>query len=364
MAENPLLEIDPRDPVATTCALVDFPSVSHEEEALCDALAEWISSFRSDATVTRVANSLVVGIGAQKNPVVFAGHIDTVPATQYDGELNATARQNGERIFGLGSSDMKSGVAIMIALLADIQIPSTFVFYECEEVEEKYSGLKKIIDEQPELVNNAAWAILLEPTDGQIEMGCQGSITAIARFNGLRAHSARPWLGENAIHKSLAVAERAVDHSQSQHEVEILSLTFTPSLSVTRINGGFSDNVIPDECEIAINHRFTPNVSQEKAQSYVIEEICAGADSVEVTSVSAGAMPAFGHPLVTFAQNNGRELVPKLGWTDVSRFYALGIDAVNCGPGDANLAHKADEHVLVSKINDTYALLKSFIDSL
>lgn len=362
---NPFFDIDPTDVFEVTKALVDFPSLSRDESALCDALHEWIAELRSDAKFTRISNTLIVQLNQSELvdgdlPVLLAGHLDTVPAAQFDGHINDKARLIGNKLYGLGTSDMKSGLAVMIALIPDISLSSTFVFYEAEEISEIYNGLKFVVEQAPELVK-AKWAILLEPTNGQLEMGCQGALTAHARFFGKKAHSARPWMGENAIHKGAQVLERASKAAQSLVEVEVEGLTYPPTLQVTMISGGVAANVIPDELDITINHRFAPDVRPESAITYM-HEICEGADEVEVTSIAPGAIPAMTHPLVDFAKSKGRALIPKVAWTDVARFYALGVPAVNCGPGDANLCHTPGEHVEVSKLQDTYEFLKEFIE--
>ena len=359
---NPFLELDARDVLSVTRALIDCESVSKHEENLCDNLQEWLGSLRPDATLTRLQNNLIVQVnhGTGKKPILLAGHIDTVPPAEFEGASNHKSRIVDDTLYGLGSADMKSGVAVMIALLADIKISSTFVFYECEEIAEEFNGLRYIVNNSPELLE-ASWAILLEPTDSQLEMGCQGSLTAKARFVGKRAHSARPWMGINAIHKASKVLARAVEESEAQPKVEIEGLTYTPALQVTLIEGGVAANVIPDSSVVTVNHRFAPDTSPEKAQAYVVDQVCAGADEVSITSIAGGAMPAMDHPLVAFARENGRQLVPKIGWTDVARFYWLDIPAVNCGPGDALLCHRADEHIKIEKLNETFEFLHDFI---
>lgn len=361
--ENPFIGLDPTDVLEITKALVDFPSVSLQEAEICDALQEWLTQIRNDAVFTRLSNSLIVQVNQSENnselPVILAGHLDTVPPTLFEDQNNDKARLVDGKLFGLGTADMKSGVAVMIALLSDISIPATFIFYEAEEIAEKYSGLRLIVEQAPELVQ-AKWAILLEPTDGQLEMGCQGALTAHARFFGKKAHSARPWMGENAIHKCSKTLEKVVAESKSLVKVEVEGLTYSPTLQATLIQGGVAANVIPDFIDLTVNHRFSPDVTEDQAKAYV-SEICQEADEIEVSSISGGAVPAMEHPLVSFATSKGRTLVPKVGWTDVARFYKLGVSAVNCGPGDATLCHTPGEYVELSKLQDTFEFLKDFI---
>ncbi|MFN8015624.1 MAG: succinyl-diaminopimelate desuccinylase [Acidimicrobiia bacterium] len=363
MATNPFLTLNPQDTLEVLKALIATESYSHNEDTLCSFLQQWIPQIRPDAHLTRISNTLVVQVNTDADsPVILAGHIDTVPSAHFNGELNDRPIQEGDLLYGLGAADMKSGVAVMISLLKTIKVNATFIFYEAEEVAEKFNGLLLVLNEKPELMRGK-WAILLEPTNGQLEMGCQGAITVKASFHGKRAHSARPWMGENAIHKSLKVQENVQKELQSQQEVEIEGLTYSPTLQITKASGGVAANVIPDLFELTINHRFTPDIKPDQATAY-INQICDGADSIEVVSIAGGAVPAVDHPLVAFAKSRGRKLVPKVAWTDVARFYNLNIPAVNCGPGDATLCHTPGEHIEISKLQDTYDFLNEFIANL
>lgn len=358
--KNPFLALDPSNLLELTSALVDCPSLSREEEVICNHLQEWIEQLRPDARITRVSNTLVVHIGDHsQSPVVFAGHIDTVVPAEFEDQLNNSARIVGDKLFGLGTADMKSGIAVMIALLSEINIASTFIFYEAEEIADKYNGLRLLAEEHPELIQGK-WAILMEPTNGGLEMGCQGAITTIARFNGQQAHSARPWMGINAIHKAVDTIVKAKEASANQEHLEVEDLAYNSTLQVTMIAGGVAPNIIPGSCDVTINHRYIPSTSPEEAEKYV-RELCSDADEIIVTSNAAGAMPAFNHPLVSFAKEKGRVIEPKVAWTDVARFYALNIPAVNCGPGDATMCHRPDEHITISKLDDTHNFLKEFL---
>lgn len=362
---NPFLNLDPKNLIEVTKALISVESFSRKEDQLCDYLEEWVRQLRSDASVSRISNNLIVKLNQASDvkPAIFAGHIDTVPDAQFEGETNLIVKEQDGRIFGLGASDMKSGIALMIAILADIQISSTFIFYEAEEIAEEFNGLRKINEIEPEILQGK-WAILFEPTNAKLEMGCQGAITVEAKFHGKRAHSARPWMGENAIQKSIKVLQRALKESESQVEVEVEGLTYTPTLQVTKISGGVAGNVIPDVCVVTINRRFAPDCTADQAQDYVVNQVCEDADEVEVSSISAGAYPAMDHELVSFAELKNIELVPKIGWTDVARFYALGIPAVNFGPGDPELCHRADESIEISKLGESYEILSEFLAGL
>ncbi len=364
MTVNYFNGVDPRDLLEVTKALINTESVSGQEDELCNLLIEYVKSFRPDAEIVRIANSFVVKVNAKNGevPVIFAGHLDTVPVAEHNGQKNNVATISDGNLFGLGASDMKSGLAVMVALLADIEISSHFVFYEAEEVEAQHSGLLKIRESDPTLLDGKC-AILLEPTDGKIELGCQGTISAKAVFNGKRAHSARPWMGENAIHKSVKVLEKLVQESKSQPQLEIEGLTYTSALSVTTIAGGVARNVIPDYCELVLNHRYSPNISAQDAENYV-RSLCSEADEIEIVDNTPGAMPSIDHPIVPFAKETNVELVPKVAWTDVARFSEWGVAAVNCGPGDPAFAHRSDEHIQIKKLEETYNLLSKFINTL
>jgi succinyl-diaminopimelate desuccinylase len=364
MSTTRFADLDPMDLLAVTRALVDTPSISLQEDELCSALHEWIPTFRADAELTRIKNTLIVKIGHRDGelPIVFAGHIDTVPVAEYNGSTNDVSTIDGDKLYGLGTSDMKSGVAVMIALLTDISQPSTFIFYEAEEIADEYNGLRYLAENHPEHLAGK-WAILHEPTNGGLEMGCQGAVTIDATFHGQRAHAARPWMGENAIHKLENTLVRAIKASQSQPQLEVQGLTYTSTLQITKMAGGVADNVIPDRATLTVNHRFIPSVSRDEAESYVID-LCSEADEISIESISSGAMPAFDHPLFEYAKSHNKEIIAKVGWTDVARFYALGVPAVNCGPGDSSLCHRADEYIEITKLQETYEFLKDFLASL
>ncbi len=357
---NPFLTLDPRNLLEVTCALVNHPSLTRDEEAICNNLEEFFAELRPDARITRLSNSLVVRVGPPDvAPVIFAGHTDTVVPAEFEGNLNNSARVVGDKLFGLGTADMKSGIAVMIALLADIEIASTFIFYEAEEGPDIYNGLRLLVEQQPEHLRGS-WAILLEPTNGGLEMGCQGAITVTARFNGQQAHSARPWMGINAIHKAIDTIDAVKAASTDQAQLEVEGLIYSSTLQITKIGGGVAANIIPGSCDVTINHRYIPSTSPEAAEKY-IRELCCDADEITIPSNSPGAMPAFDHPLVAFAKEKGRVIEPKVAWTDVARFYELGVPAINCGPGDPTMCHRADEYITIDKLTEAYTFLKDFL---
>jgi succinyl-diaminopimelate desuccinylase len=329
-----------------TAQLVDIESVSGAEKPLADAIADAIAPL-PHLSVHRDGNVIVARTElGRTSRVVFAGHIDTVPVA-----ANLPSRSANGLLYGCGSCDMKAGVAVQLRLAAHVAEPGTdvtYVFYDCEEVEAKRNGLLRLSRQRPDLLA-ADFAVLMEPTGGVVEGGCQGTLRADIRTSGQRAHSARSWLGSNAIHHAgdiLAVLRR---YEPRQPEVD--GLRYHEGLNAVGISGGIAGNVIPDECVVSVNYRFAPDRSAEQAQDHV--RAVFGAWDVTITDVAGGARPGLADPAVgSFVGAMGGEPRAKLGWTDVARFDALGIPAVNYGPGDPILAHRRDEHVPVAQIAD------------
>ncbi|EOM76118.1 succinyl-diaminopimelate desuccinylase [Rhodococcus rhodnii] len=348
------------DPVDLTAALVDIPSVSHDEAAIADAVEDALRTQTSGFEIVRNGAAVLArtnrGLGSR---VVLAGHLDTVPIAD-----NVPSRRDGDLLWGCGTVDMKSGDAVFLHLAATIENPAhdlTLVFYDCEEIAAEFNGLGRIEREQPEWLDGDV-AILGEPTGGMIEAGCQGTLRVRVTTTGMRAHSARSWLGDNAIHGLGAVLERLARYDPRR--VEIDGLEYCEGLSAVRISGGVAGNVVPDEAEVDVNFRFAPDRSTDDAIAHVRDVLGGLPVSIELTDLSPGAMPGLAHPaaasLVSAAGGNVRA---KYGWTDVSRFAARGIPAVNFGPGDPNLAHKRDEHVPVEQIRDVAAVLRGYLSA-
>jgi succinyl-diaminopimelate desuccinylase len=276
--------------------------------------------------------------------VLIAGHLDTVPVA-----ANLPSRVEGGLLYGCGTSDMKAGVAVALKLAASVPAPGrdvTYVFYDCEEVEAERNGLTAIARDHPDWLA-ADFAVLMEPTDGVIEGGCQGTLRAEVTVTGKRAHSARSWLGVNAIHGIEPVLARLNAYEARRPVVD--GLQFHEGLNAVGVRGGVAGNVIPDQCVVTVNYRFAPDLSIEGAQEHVREVF----DGFEVAFVDAApaARPGLTHPVAAaFTEAVGGTPRAKLGWTDVARFSALGIPAVNYGPGDPNLAHQQGEYVSLPKI--------------
>jgi len=289
--------------------------------------------------------------------VLLAGHLDTVPIAD-----NVPARRDAENIHGCGASDMKSGDAVFLHLAATIAEPAhdiTLILYDCEEIESAANGLGRIERELPDWLRGDV-AILGEPTGGYIEAGCQGTLRAVVSATGTRAHSARSWLGDNAIHRLSAVLERLSGYQG--RAVDIDGCTYREGLSAVRIDGGVAGNVIPDAAAVTVNFRFAPDRTPQAALDHV-REVFAGLDvDLEQTDVAAGALPGLHHPAAAALVDAADGLVrAKYGWTDVARFAALGIPAVNFGPGDPNLAHRRDERVALAQIAAVTATLHRYL---
>ena len=289
--------------------------------------------------------------------VVLAGHLDTVPIAD-----NVPSRRDAEHIYGCGTCDMKSGDAVFLHLAATVAEPVhdiTLIFYDCEEIEASANGLGRLECELPGWLR-ADVAILGEPSGGYIEAGCQGTLRAVLSVTGTRSHSARPWLGDNAIHK-LATALDRLNEYQGR-VVDIDGCTYREGLSAVGIDGGVASNVIPDAASVTVNFRFAPDRTPEAALAHV-REVFSGLDVVlQQTDSAAGALPGLQHPAAAALVDAAGGLVrAKYGWTDVSRFAALGIPAVNFGPGDPNLAHRRDERVAVAQIAAVTATLRRYL---
>jgi len=338
-----------------TASLVDVPSVSGSEGRLADEVERALRTV-PHLKVERDGDAIAARTDLDRGSrIVIAGHLDTVPIAD-----NVPSRRDGDRLIGCGTSDMKSGVAVMLrvaASLADPRHDVTWLFYDNEEVEAARNGLGRVAR------NDTDWlkcdlAILMEPTANRVEAGCQGTLRAIVVVPGRRAHSARSWLGDNAIHKASDVLARLA--SYEPRRVDIDGCEYREGLNAVRIEGGVSGNVVPDRCTITVNYRFAPDRDEAAALAHV-QEVFAPYEVVPTDS-SAGALPRLSEPAAAdFVAAVGGEPVAKLGWTDVARFAALGIPAVNFGPGDPNLAHTREEYVEIPRIAECERVLRSYL---
>lgn len=397
---HPVPVLPPLDSdVATlTAALLDIPSVSDHETLLADAVEAALRQLPRLA-IHRIGDSVVArtdfGLPAR---VVLAGHLDTVPlpttpgargtvpsswespagaeartpghATSGAGPVSPVSPADADVLYGRGATDMKSGVAVQLALAGWIghdagPLPAhdvTWVFYDHEEVGSEHSGLARVAREAPELVQ-ADFAVLLEPTDGVVEGGCNGTNRYVVTVPGVAAHSGRAWKGENAIHAAGPLLAALAAYRPATITVE--GLDYREGLNAVRINGGTAGNVIPDACTVEVNYRFAPDKDLEQAHAHVygvLAEAGIGRDRVEVVDESPSARPGLDRPAAAaFVAAVGGTPMPKYGWTDVARFSELGVPAVNFGPGDALLAHTDDEHVTAGAIRDCLAALRRWL---
>jgi len=352
----PALDLSATTPELTR-QLVDIASVSGAEAVLADAI-EAVVRAQPHLEVTRDGDAVVARTTLGRTQrVVVAGHIDTVPVNG-----NLPARLEDGILWGRGTVDMKGGCAVMLALAVELAEPAvdvTWVWYDHEEVDSALNGLGRIAREHPELLA-ADFAVLGEPSNGEIEGGCNGTIRVDVTTHGRRAHSARAWMGENAIHAAAPVLERLAAYEAG--EVVVDGLAYRESLSAVGISGGVAGNVIPDACTVHVNYRFAPSRSGAEALAH-LEQLFAGLPvEIAVADLAEGARPGLDAPLAQqFVAAVGGEARPKYGWTDVARFSALGIPAVNYGPGDPSLAHADDERVPVEQIERVEAGLRRWL---
>ena len=358
-----VLDHDAADLFGLTAALVAVPSESHDEAELATMIERRLRERAPSLSIDVVGANVVARtqLGRDRR-VVLGGHLDTVPANG-----NAGGRIEGDVLHGLGSADMKGGLAVLLALAEALDAAPdaavhdvTLAFYECEEVADKFNGLRRVFAEREELLA-ADFAVLLEPTAGAVEAGCQGVLVLEARFDGERAHTARPWMGRNAIHRASEVLARLGRHESDVVVVD--GLEYRESLQVVRIEGGIAGkyNVVPDGCTFAVGRRFAPSFTAAEAENQV-RVLLDGADAIELLQSQPGAPPNLTNPLVAdFVTRSGLPVHPKLGWTDVARFSSRGVPAVNFGPGDPEIAHTAGEHVTRASIEQAYAVLAGFV---
>jgi succinyl-diaminopimelate desuccinylase len=344
------------DAAALTARLVDVKSESRQEKELADLVAgalagvPWLRVDRDgDAVVART------DLGRAER-VVLAGHLDTVPVAD-----NLPSRLDADGLlWGCGTSDMKAGVAVQLRLAATLPEPNrdlTFVFYDAEEIAAEFNGLGRLVEHHPQWLAGD-FAVLLEPTGGRVDGGCQGTLRVRVETTGRRAHSARSWLGDNAIHKAAPILARLAAYQPRR--VEIDGLVYPEGLNAVLIEGGHAGNVIPDSCAVTVNYRFAPNQSEAEALDRV-RDVFDGF-TVVLTDSAPGALPGLSHPAAAaFVAAIGTPPAAKEAWTDVARFSALGIPAVNYGPGDPTLAHTREENVAVAAVLEAEDKLRRWL---
>jgi len=357
---NDMSALDPSQTlVELTMAICDIESVSSNEAKLADEI-EQVLSGASHLELTRDGNALIARTNLNRDTrVIIAGHIDTVPvADNLPSQLHHFERE--QVIFGRGTVDMKGGIAVMLKLAVDLEAPKfdvTWVFYDNEEVAADLNGLGHLARNYPELLTGE-FAVLCEPTSAMVEGGCNGTVRVEVRTVGIKAHSARPWMGKNAIHALAASLKILNDYQPATVTVD--GLDYRESLNAVLVSGGIATNVIPDSAVLTVNYRFAPDKSTAEAVAH-LEALFDGLEVV-VTDQADGARPGLNLPAaLEFIAATGTEVRPKYGWTDVARFSTMGIPAVNYGPGDPSLAHADNENVPIGQLLDVEAGLRSWL---
>jgi succinyl-diaminopimelate desuccinylase len=344
------------DLLARTADLVAIPSESHHEAELADHVEARLRAL-GHVQVERLGDNVVARTTAGRGTrLVVAGHLDTVPANG-----NGAPEIRDDVLWGLGAADMKGGLAVMLELAAAVPDPAidvTWIFYAGEEVAADHNGLGHLFAQRPDLVAGDA-AVLGEPTGAALEVGCQGTMGVRVELRGVRAHTARPWMGRNALHRAGRVLA-ALDGYEARRPV-IDGCTYREALQAVFVEGGVAGNVVPDTAVVTLNHRFAPDRTRHDAQAHVeglLAPHLVEGDTVTVVDVADAAPPGLTHPLLAaLRERNALEVRAKLGWTDVSRFAAAGIPATNFGPGDSALAHTRDERVDRASLDAVFGAL-------
>lgn len=352
------------DLLASTAELVAIPSVSYDEAAMADHVVARLSG-APWLTVERIGHNVVARTEfGRPTRLVLAGHLDTVPP---DG--NARPRVDGDTLWGLGAADMKGGLAVMLALattVAEPEVDLTFAFYVAEEVSRSDNGLLAIAALRPDLLDGDA-AVLGEPTSARIEAGCQGVLKLSVTLGGRRAHTARPWMGVNAVHRLAPVLEVVAAFEARQPVIS--GCRYREALQAVHVEGGVAGNVVPDAVTLVLNHRFAPDRDAEGAEVALRELLdplldTERGDTMGVIDVSPAAPPGLDHPLLAgLLAATGQPPRAKLGWTDVAFFAERGIPAVNFGAGDPELAHTAGERVERRELDAALAALTLVVTS-
>ena len=350
--------------VETLLWLLSVPSFIGDEAALCDALIARFEGAKLAAPIRRTLNSIVVPVtrGTGGPAIALCGHLDVV-RTEHEG----SPRVEGDRIFGPGAADMKSGLAVMIELLErerscyENHVDLTLVFYSREEGPYAENELGPVLEADSEL-RQVTLAVCLEPSDNKLSLGASGSLHAKVLFHGKTSHSARPWQGDNAIHKAGSFLTDL--GARQPQEVVLDGLTYRSVMSVTQAHGGRGRNIVPDTFELNVNARFSPDKTIEQAKQEVLEAV-AGRATVTFNDESPSAPPFADHPLVKALSSAGVVAVePKQAWTDVARFAAIGIPAVNFGPGDNAQAHQRNESTSLAALVEGQAIFVRWLAGL
>lgn len=325
------------DLAQTTLRLVDTPSESRNETAAVELVRELMPG----VPVFDDGEVLVYGDG----PVVLAGHLDTIPA-----QGNLPGRIEDGAVHGVGASDMKGGVAVMVEL-ARAGTPAKYVFFTREEVPVSESPLPALF--ATDLLDGVELAVVLEPTDCILHAGCLGNIQARVTFHGESAHSARPWTGVNAIHELVRGLQDVVN--LEPRDVELEGLTYREVVSAVRVEGGIASNVVPARASVELNFRYMGGDADERLRALVPH------GDVEILSNSPSAPPALANPRLARLRELVPDVAPKQAWTPVAQFAEQGIDAINYGPGETRYAHRRDEQVAICNLEQAYETFRRFL---
>jgi succinyl-diaminopimelate desuccinylase len=344
---------------ARTLELVDIPSESLDEERIRTHVRALVPERWRPETELEDAALYAPSRRPGTPLVLLVGHYDTVPA-----QGNLPGRIADGAVHGLGSTDMKGGLAVAIELARDLPVGAGpldvgLLLFGKEELPQQHNPLPELL-ERSSLVHEAELAVVLEPTDGAVHAGCLGSMNARLTFHGTSGHSARPWLADNAIEHAVEGLAPLVKHQR--REVVVGGLAFWEVLSVTRLDAGIADNVIPDSAVAQLDFRFAPDRSDADAAAY-LRSLCPDDADLEIVGTASPGAVATGSPLVTALLEAGATAIePKQAWTNVADFTAAGIDAVNFGPGHPALAHRRDEHVRIDALVHAYETLGRLLD--
>lgn len=350
-------------PVSHLQKLISIPSLYGNEGEISDYVESFIRKKNPSLSVIRENNTIVAHtpISPDKRTVALVGHLDTVP-----GENDYTGQILDGKLYGLGASDMKAGDAVILKLLEEFSTqPSRFnlffIFYEKEEGPYEANGLRQMFEKYLDLLKKIDFAFVLEPTDNVVQVGCLGTIHAWFTFKGKRAHSARPWEGDNAIHKSWKLIKFLNELEPIMYRVKDISYFEVLNATMIDFNGG--RNIIPEEFKVNLNYRFSPTKTLNEAKKYLLElKEKVGANEVEFTDLSPAAKPCLDNPILDeFLKQFKCPIEPKQAWTDVAQFSYHGIDAVNFGPGQPHQAHQRNEYVELKKVKECYQMLSEFL---
>jgi succinyl-diaminopimelate desuccinylase len=343
--------------------LVNIDSITGNEKEIADYTEKFLKNYFPESNIIRLNNSLIAfdDIDPNKKTIGFVGHLDTVPAdNKYTGQII------DGKLYGLGASDMKGGLAVMMGLIdyfnnKNKKFNHIYIFYEKEEGPYIDNGLEPLLANNIDLLKNIDLAFVLEPTNNKIQVGAVGTINANVIFKGKKAHSARPWQGENAIYKSIDFLKRISDFGIKEHKFE--NLSYYEVMNVTTAKTENAHNVIPDKFEMNINYRFPPNMSLEEAQKEILKIVNNEAD-VDFVDLSPAGTVCLDNPILReFEKRFNLPLEAKQAWTDVARLSQYGIDAVNFGPGDPAQAHQSNEYIPLENLYKNFNYLKEFCEN-